>query len=439
MIRTGFGGVYLEQERRERLKEKVLQELRMTEELKDDEVGQVIDRVILEESEQEYIPLSEKLELRRALFHSIRGLDVLSDFLEDPSITEIMVNGTDPIFVERDGRLIRTDKAFESEDRLLNVISQMVSQANRSVSETCPIADAILNDGSRLNVVLSTISRGGHAVTVRKFPDRAFHMEDLVRMGSLEQEAAELLLMLVRAKYNIFVSGGTGSGKTTFLNALAEAIPGDERVITIEDVAELSLQGPQNVVRLEARNANTEGKNQIDIRELVRTSLRMRPDRIIVGEVRDAAAADMLTAMLTGHEGSLSTGHANSVSDMLLRLETMVLSAEEIPLAAIRRKIASALDIIVHLGRLRDKSRRVLEITEIMGYEGDEIVLNPLFQFEDAGDAGGKVEGRLVRVNRLYHVEKLCMAGCMDAYRILSEVGETDTAGVYALAKKGEA
>lgn len=439
MIRTGFGGVYLEQERRERLKEKVLQELRMTEELKDDEVGQVIDRVILEESEQEYIPLSEKLELRRALFHSIRGLDVLSDFLEDPSITEIMVNGTDPIFVERDGRLIRTDKSFESEDRLLNVISQMVSQANRSVSETCPIADAILNDGSRLNVVLSTISRGGHAVTVRKFPDRAFHMEDLVRMGSLEQEAAELLLMLVRAKYNIFVSGGTGSGKTTFLNALAEAIPGDERVITIEDVAELSLQGPQNVVRLEARNANTEGKNQIDIRELVRTSLRMRPDRIIVGEVRDAAAADMLTAMLTGHEGSLSTGHANSVSDMLLRLETMVLSAEEIPLAAIRRKIASALDIIVHLGRLRDKSRRVLEITEIMGYEGDEIVLNPLFQFEDAGDAGGKVEGRLVRVNRLYHVEKLCMAGCMDAYRILSEVGETDTAGVYALAKKGEA
>ena len=272
----------MEQERRERLKEKVLQELRMTEELKDDEVGQVIDRVILEESEQEYIPLSEKLELRRALFHSIRGLDVLSDFLEDPSITEIMVNGTDPIFVERDGRLIRTDKAFESEDRLLNVISQMVSQANRSVSETCPIADAILNDGSRLNVVLSTISRGGHAVTVRKFPDRAFHMEDLVRMGSLEQEAAELLLMLVRAKYNIFVSGGTGSGKTTFLNALAEAIPGDERVITIEDVAELSLQGPQNVVRLEARNANTEGKNQIDIRELVRTSLRMRPDRIIV-------------------------------------------------------------------------------------------------------------------------------------------------------------
>ena len=429
----------MEQERRDRLKEKVLQELRMTEELKDDEVGQVIDRVILEESEQEYIPLSEKLELRRALFHSIRGLDVLSDFLEDPSITEIMVNGTDPIFVERDGRLIRTDKTFESEDRLLNVISQMVSQANRSVSETCPIADAILNDGSRLNVVLSTISRGGHAVTVRKFPDRAFHMEDLVRMGSLEQEAAELLLMLVRAKYNIFVSGGTGSGKTTFLNALAEAIPGDERVITIEDVAELSLQGPQNVVRLEARNANTEGKNQIDIRELVRTSLRMRPDRIIVGEVRDAAAADMLTAMLTGHEGSLSTGHANSVSDMLLRLETMVLSAEEIPLAAIRRKIASALDIIVHLGRLRDKSRRVLEITEIMGYEGDEIVLNPLFQFEDAGDAGGKVEGRLVRVNRLYHVEKLCMAGCMDAYRILSEVGETDTAGVYALAKKGEA
>ncbi len=426
----------MEQGRLEHLKERILQELRMTEELKDEEVGRVIDRIILEESRGEYIPLSEKMELRRKLFHSIRGLDVLSDFLEDPTITEIMVNGTEPIYVEREGRLLCTGKAFSSEERLLNVIRQMVSSANRSISETNPIADAVLSDGSRINVVLGTISRGGHAVTVRKFPDQAFHMEDLVRMGSLEPEAAELLLMLVRAKYNIFVSGGTGSGKTTFLNALAEAIPEDERVITIEDVAELSLQGPKNLVRLEARNANVEGRNQIDIRELVRTSLRMRPDRIIVGEVRDAAAADMLTAMLTGHEGSLSTGHANSVSDMLLRLETMVLSAEEIPLAAIRRKIASALDIIVHLGRLRDKSRRVLEITEVMGYEGDEIVLRPLFQFEDAGDAGGRVQGRLIRVNRLFHVEKLCMAGCMEAYRILSEVQEPEGMEQYALVKK---
>ena len=297
---------------------------------------------------------------------------------------------------------------------------------NRSVNETSPIVDAVLDDGSRINVVLGTIARNGHTVTIRRFPERAFRMEDLIRIGSLGEAEAEVLRLLVKAKYNIFVSGGTGAGKTTFLNALAEAIPEDERVITIEDVAELSLQGPKNLVRLEARNANVEGKNRIDIRELVRTSLRMRPDRIIVGEVRDAAAADMLTAMLTGHEGSLSTGHANSVSDMLIRLETMILSAEELPLAAIRRKIASALDVVVHLGRLRDKSRRVLEITEVVGYEGDEIVLNPLFQFEDTGEKNGKVQGRLVRMNRLIHLEKLQMSGCMDFYRGLEVLREED-------------
>ena len=424
-----------EQGLREQLKEQVLRELRMTEQLEDSEVEAVIDRVLLESSRKEYIPLARKLELRRALFHSIRGLDVLSDFLEDPEITEIMVNGTDPIYIERGGRVYRTEKAFESEERLMNVIGQMISGVNRTVNETNPIADAVLPDGSRVNVVLGTVSKGGHAVTIRKFPDQAFRMEDLIRIGSLTEEAAELLRLLVRAKYNIFVSGGTGAGKTTFLNALAEAIPEDERVITIEDVAELSLRGPKNLVRLEARNANVEGKNRIDIRELVRTSLRMRPDRIVVGEVRDAAAADMLTAMLTGHEGSLSTGHANSVSDMLLRLETMVLSAEDLPLTAIRRKIASALDIIVHLGRLRDKSRRALEITEVVGYEGDEIVLRPLFLFEDTGDAGGKVQGRLVRMNRLLHVDKLCLAGCMEDYERYSAVGE-DTEHQYRVGER---
>ena len=416
----------MRKEQREQLKKRVLDELKMTEQLKDQEVGAVIDRVILEASRENYMLLSEKLKLRKELFHAIRGWDVLSELMEDPAITEIMINGTGPIYIEKEGRLQKTDISFESEERLLSVINQMISGVNRSVNETSPIVDAVLDDGSRINVVLGTIARNGHTVTIRRFPERAFRMEDLIRIGSLGEAEAEVLRLLVKAKYNIFVSGGTGAGKTTFLNALAEAIPEDERVITIEDVAELSLQGPKNLVRLEARNANVEGKNRIDIRELVRTSLRMRPDRIIVGEVRDAAAADMLTAMLTGHEGSLSTGHANSVSDMLIRLETMILSAEELPLAAIRRKIASALDVVVHLGRLRDKSRRVLEITEVVGYEGDEIVLNPLFQFEDTGEKNGKVQGRLVRMNRLIHLEKLQMSGCMDFYRGLEVLREED-------------
>ena len=405
-----------ERELRNRLKEQVLHELKMTETIQDGEISRILDRVILEESRKSFIPLSEKLQLKNVLYHSIRGLDVLSELMEDSEITEIMINGTGPIYVEKHGRILKTNLAFENEERLLSVIGQMVSQVNKSVNETSPIVDAVLPDGSRLNVVLGTISRGGHAVTIRRFPEQAFCMKDLIDMGSLGEEAARFLALLVKARYNIFVSGGTGAGKTTFLNALAEAIPPDERVITIEDVAELRLRGPGNLVRLEARNANVEGKNRIDIRELVRTSLRMRPDRIIVGEVRDAAAADMLTAMLTGHEGSLSTGHANSVSDMLIRLETMVLSAEDLPLRAIRRKVASALDIVVHLGRLRDKSRRVLEITEVVGYEGEEIMLNPLFQFEDAGELGGPVQGRLVQMNRLIRVDKLQMAGCMGEY-----------------------
>ncbi|MBO6162384.1 MAG: CpaF family protein, partial [Eubacterium sp.] len=256
----------------------------------------------------------------------------------------------------------------------------------------------------------------GPAVTIRKFPEYAYSMEDLIRLGSLDEGTAEFLKLLVRAGYNLFISGGTGSGKTTFLNALAEAIPEDERVITIEDVAELSLRGPENRVRLEARTANVEGKNSITIQDLVRTSLRMRPDRIIVGEVRGGEAADMLNAMLTGHDGSLCSGHANSVRDMLLRLETMVLSAEDLPVAAIRRRIASALDVVVHLGRLRDRSRRVLEITEITGYEGDEIVLNPLFQFEEAGELGGRVNGRLLRLNQLLQVDKLKLAGVYELF-----------------------
>ena len=395
----------------EELKEQVLHELEMTADLDDDTVGHVIDGVILDRSRREFIPMREKLRLRKELFHSIRGLDVLSELMEDPEITEIMINGTAPIYVEKNGHLRKTEVRFADENRLLSVIGQMISGANRIVNETNPIADAVLPDGSRVNVVLSGVSKDGPAVTIRRFPKHSFSMEDLVRMDSLDRDAADFLRFLVKAKYNIFISGGTGSGKTTFLNALAEAIPEDERVITIEDVAELSLRGPENRVRLEARTANVEGKNSISIQELVRTSLRMRPDRIIVGEVRGGEALDMLQAMNTGHEGSLSTGHANSVRDMFLRLETMVLSAEELPVPAIKRQIASALDVVVQLGRLRDKTRRVLEISEVSGCEGDEIMLNPLFQFEETGEQRGRIRGRLQRVNQLLLVEKLKTAG----------------------------
>ena len=398
------------------IKEQVLHELEMTTELDDERVGRVIDEVLLRSSAQNFIPVRDKLRLRRELFHEIRGMDVLSELMEDREITEIMINGTAPIYVEKNGRIQKTKLSFSDEDRLLSVIGQIVSRANRSVNATNPIVDAVLPDGSRINVVLSGISRDGPAVTIRKFPEYAYSMEDLIRLGSLDEGTAEFLKLLVRAGYNLFISGGTGSGKTTFLNALAEAIPEDERVITIEDVAELSLRGPENRVRLEARTANVEGKNSITIQDLVRTSLRMRPDRIIVGEVRGGEAADMLNAMLTGHDGSLCSGHANSVRDMLLRLETMVLSAEDLPVAAIRRRIASALDVVVHLGRLRDRSRRVLEITEITGYEGDEIVLNPLFQFEEAGELGGRVNGRLLRLNQLLQVDKLKLAGVYELF-----------------------
>ncbi len=396
----------------EMLKEEVIQILDMTAELDDESVGRAIDGVILRESGRRYIPLREKLRLRRELFHSIRGLDVLSELLEDPEVTEIMINGTDSIYAERRGRITRTELRFENDERLLSVIGHMVSGANRAVNETNPIMDAVLPDGSRVNIVLSGISRNGSAVTIRKFPEKAYSMDDLIKLGSLDAGTAEFLKLLVSARYNIFLSGSTGSGKTTFLNALAEAIPEDERVITIEDVAELSLRGPGNLVRLEARTANVEGKNEVTIRELVKTSLRMRPDRVIVGEVRDAAASDMINAMLTGHDGSLSTGHSNSVPDMLLRLEMMIASAgEQLPVDSIRRRIASALDIVIHLGRLRDKSRRVLEITEVLGYEKGEIMLNPLFRFAESGEEKGRVIGELKAVNPLKKREKLQMAG----------------------------
>ena len=354
-----------------------------------------------EESAREYIPLQKKAELGRELFNAFRKLDLLQDLIEDEEITEIMINGTQNIFVERKGRITMTDKRFPSRSRLEDVIQQIVAGANRMVNESVPIADARLPDGSRVNVVL-----------IRKFPAEQITMQDLVRLGALSEEAAAFLKKLVVSGYNIFISGGTGSGKTTLLNALSQFIPGEERIITIEDNAELQILGAPNLVRLEARNPNMEGAGEITIRQLIRTALRMRPDRIIVGEVRGAETIDMIQAMSTGHRGSLSTGHSDSPRDMLRRLETMVLMGMDIPLAAIQRQIASAIDIIIHVGRLRDKSRKVLEIVEVLDYADGEIQTGCLYEFQETGTGpGGTVTGKWAKKDPLSHTGKLLSAG----------------------------
>ncbi|SEF66044.1 pilus assembly protein CpaF [Eubacterium ruminantium] len=368
---------------REKLKREVISELDLNRDVEDEEVRKVIDKCILRQADTDYIPLKEKLALKVEIYNSIRKLDILSELLEDDTVSEIMINGPDNIFVEQNGIIRKTDKSFDSPYKLMAIIQNIASSANRLVNDSNPIVDVILEDGSRVNIVLSGVSLDGTAVTIRKFPKERFDMKKLTDIGSIDEGAANFLKMMVRAGYNIFISGGTGSGKTTFLNALADYIPEDERVITIEDTAELRIKGVDNLVRLEVKNANVEGSNSISIKDLIRASLRMRPDRIIVGEVRDEAAIDMLAAMNTGHDGSISTGHANSVKDMMLRLETMVLMGADLPIRAIRQQIAAALDIVVHLGRLRDRSRRVLEISEVTGMENDEIVLRPLYIFEE--------------------------------------------------------
>ena len=322
-----------------------------------------------------------------------------------------MINGADNIFIERAGKLCRYDRTFESEERLKSVIQHIVAECNRLVNESSPIVDARLKDGSRVNVVLPPVSLGGCVMTIRKFPKEGMTMERLLQLGSITTEVAEFLRKLVVSGYNIIVSGGTGAGKTTFLNALSGYIPHDERIVTIEDSAELQLTGIDNLVSLESRSANVEGENAVSIRDLIKTSLRMRPSRIIVGEVRDAAAIDMLTAMNTGHDGSLSTGHANSSRDMLTRLETMVLMGADMPVLAIRQQIASAVDIIIQLGRLRDKSRRCLEICEVIGLEGGEFVVNKLFEFRERGLEDGRIVGTLEKINDLHNTAKLMSAG----------------------------
>lgn len=394
------------------LKKQLMERLRMEQELGDEQVLEEIDLVIEEAGRIYFLPLTERERLRRELFFSLRRLDVLQELVEDPSVTEIMVNGYEKIFVERGGRVEKWEKKFTSREKLEDVIQQIVGRHNRVVNQASPIVDTRLSDGSRVNIVLNPISIGGSAVSIRKFPEHPMSMERLVEIEALSPEVARLLQILTQAKYNIFISGGTGSGKTTFLNALSQYIPDDERIITIEDSAELQILGAKNIVRLETRNANTDGVTPITIRDLIRTALRMRPDRIIVGECRGAEALDMLQAMNTGHDGSLSTGHANSPHDIISRIETMVLQGQDFPLNAIRQQIASGIDIIVQLGRLRDKSRRVLEISEVDGFMDGEIVLHTLYRFEETAVLdSGRIQGFLKKEGTLCHTDKLMAAG----------------------------
>lgn len=384
----------------------------MSQEIRDEKVLELIDRSLLEHPDIGYVSLEGRVRLRKELFNAVRRMDVLSDLLEDDSITEIMINGYDQIFVEKDGRIQSFSQSFESEDRLASIIQQIVAGCNRLVNEAVPIVDARLPDGSRVNVVLPPVALDGPTMTIRKFPKEKMTMERLIELGALDEEAAGFLKLLVKARYNIFVSGGTGAGKTTFLNALSDYIPKTERIITIEDSAELQLRDVENLVRMETRNSNVEGENAITIRDLIKASLRMRPDRVIVGEVRDSAAIDMLTAMNTGHDGSLSTGHANSAYDMITRLESMVLMGIELPMEAVRRQIASAVDIIIHLGRLRDGSRKVTEICEVTGIENGQVQLTSLYEFEEQAEKGRKtVQGYLKKKAALQNKEKLKRAG----------------------------
>ena len=397
--------------RAEQLHARIMDELDMTREVGDEELTQLIYQVLSEASREEHLSLAEKTALGKDLFNAFRKLDLLQEFLEDDEITEIMINGTEYIFYEKNGRLYQSDRRFVSREKLEDVIQQIVSGANRLVNEASPIVDARLADGSRVNVVLAPVALNGPVVTIRKFSKEAASMEQLMAWGSISREIAGFLDVLVKSGYNIFISGGTGSGKTTFLNALSQYIPRDERIVTIEDSSEMKIQGIPNLVSLEARNANIEGTGAVTIRDLIKAALRMRPTRIIVGEVRSAEAIDMLQAMNTGHDGSLSTGHANSPKDMLSRLETMVLMGMELPLPAIQRQIASALDLIVHLGRLRDKSRKVLEVTEVLGYLEGEICLQTLYRFEEEGMKNGRIEGSWKKYHELSRRDKLLASG----------------------------
>ncbi|MCF0128880.1 MAG: CpaF family protein [Pseudobutyrivibrio sp.] len=393
------------------LKERVLEKIDLSREVSDDEIRMIINAELLDLTKDCHILLKERMSLAERVFNSLRKLDVLEDLLSDDSVTEIMINGFDNIFVERNGGLEKAGVCFSSKERLDDIIQNIVSANNRIVNASSPIVDARLEDGSRVNIVLEPASVEGSIVSIRRFPKEPMTMERLKNFGALDDEIIDFLRTLVRAKYNIFISGGTGSGKTSFLNACGQFIPSDERIITIEDSAELQLT-QSNLVRLEARNANIEGNNSISIRDLLKTSLRMRPDRLVVGECRGAEALETLQAVNTGHDGSFSTLHANSCKDALSRLEVMAMMAgEELPLSAIRAQIASGVDIIVQLSRIRDRSRKVVEICEVDKVENGEITLNTLYTFVETGEENGKVVGKWQKNGSLKHVQKLALAG----------------------------
>lgn len=394
------------------VRDQVRSELDMSASISNSELMVRIEEMVWRRRELMELTATEKRRLVRRVYDSFRGLDVLQPLVDNPRITEIMINSHEDIFIEQDGEVQKLPVQFESQNRLEDIIQSIVGTVNRVVNESTPIVDARLKDGSRVNIVLPPIALKGPTMTIRKFPESPMTMDDLVRREALTEEAAEQLRILVKGKYNIFIGGGTGSGKTTFLNALSQYIPPDERVITIEDSAELKIVTVPNLVSLETRNANTEGRGEIAIRDLIRSSLRMRPNRIVVGEVRGSEALDMLQAMNTGHDGSLSTGHANSTQDMISRLETMVLSGADLPISVVRQQISSAIDIFVHLSRLRDRSRRVTEISEVIGMQDGEVLLNRLYRFRETGESGGRVIGRLEPCgNPLQSVDKLHMAG----------------------------
>lgn len=400
------------------LQREIMNDLNFGEELSDQQLKDLIGKYLLEQEKGRNFTLLQRKQMGKEIFDSLRKMDVLQDLIDDDQVTEIMVNGPEMIFIEKNGKLHKTNLKFESREKLLHVINQIVSSCNRVVNESSPIVDARLKNGARVNVVLYPIALNGPILTIRRFPDKPITMERLIELQAISKEAAVFLEKAVKAKYNILVSGGTGSGKTTFLNALSCYIPEDERIITIEDSAELQIQGIDNLIRMETRNANLEGGKSISIRDLIKASLRMRPTRIIVGEVRGEEAMDMIgSAMNCGHDGSMSSAHANSAEDMLLRLENMMLMSVTLPLDVIRGQIASGVDLIVHLGRLRDKSRKVLEITEIKGIKQEKIILNPLYIFREISEKkSGYIEGKLEKVGKLIHTYKMENAGIKPPY-----------------------
>ena len=393
---------------------RLMEQLEMSRDMPDEEILALIDELIAQTDPARRMRYADRSHLRTQLFNSVRRLDILQELIDDDSVTEIMVNGTESIYVERSGRLAKWEKHFTSREKLQDIVQAIVAVSNRVANESVPIVDARLKKGERVNIVMNPVAIEGPVITIRRFPDRPIRMEDLIAWGSITAQAAEFLKKMVQAGYNIFISGGTGSGKTTFLNALSNFIPEDERIITIEDNAELQIRGDRNLVRLEARRPNAEGEGEVTIRDLIRSSLRMRPDRIIVGEVRGEETIDMLQSLNTGHDGSLSTGHGNSPRDMLSRLETMVIMGMEIPIAAIRRQIASGIDLMVHLSRMRDKSRKVLEILEIDGYDVQtgEIRTHTIYEYQGLGEEkDGKLTGSLKKTGELIHTQKLERAG----------------------------